>query len=80
MNKEDEFYKWLETCPVPNVIADEHNDIVKIDFDVSEDGNSPQLTETYEFGQTVSNEDWGRGVGTSRVKKEDLEWKWAKRK
>ena len=44
-----------------------------LDFDVREDGNSPQLTETYEFGQTVSNEDWGRGVGTSRVKKEDLE-------
>ena len=22
---------------------------------------------------TMSNEDWGRGVGTSRVKKEDLE-------
>ena len=30
-------------------------------------------TDVYEFGQTVSNEDWGRGVGTSRVKKEDLE-------
>jgi|TARA_R100000027_G_scaffold52865_1_gene41650 hypothetical protein len=71
MNREDEFYKWLEeTCPVPNVIVDEHNDIVTIDFDVSEDGNSPQLTETYEFGQHVSNEDWGRGVGTSFVKKD----------
>ena len=71
MDREDEFYKWLETCPVPTVIADEHNDIVTIDFDVSEDGNSPQLTETYEFGQTTSNEDWGRGVGTSRVKNKD---------
>ena len=28
-------------------------------------------TDVYEFGQTVSNEDWGRGVGTSRVKKEE---------
>jgi len=28
-------------------------------------------TDVYEFGQTVSNEDWGRGVGTSRVKKID---------
>tara|TARA_R100000234_G_C4847926_1_gene113892 strand:- start:155 stop:448 length:294 start_codon:yes stop_codon:yes gene_type:complete len=66
----NEIYEMVGIEPMED---DRHLDIDYMMNKVEDKDYLETETDVYEFGQTVSNEDWGRGVGTSRVKKEDLE-------